>query len=99
MGYFRKSKFAYDAEKDLYTCPAGQTLRALGDAEDIRSQGKIVTYRARASACAACSLKPQCTTNKNGRSLRRSPKDEYIDLVRVCMETEPYRKALRKRMV
>ncbi len=99
VGFFRKSEFAYDAQKDLYVCPAGQTLRALGDAEDIRSRSKIVTYRARASACAACSLKPRCTTNKNGRSLRRSPKDEYIDIVRAYEETESYRKALRKRKV
>jgi transposase len=98
-GFFRKSEFVYDAEKDLYTCPAGRTLRALGDAEDIRRRGKIVTYRARASVCAACSLKPRCTTNKNGRSLRRSPKDEYIDIVRSYMRTEPYRKAIRKRKV
>jgi Transposase DDE domain len=40
-----------------------------------------------------------CTTNKNGRSLRRSPKDEYIDLVRAYIQIEPYRKALRKRKV
>jgi transposase len=99
VGFFRKSEFYYDAEKDLYTCPVGETLRALGDAEDIRSRGKIVTYRARGSVCAACSLKPRCTTNKNGRSLRRSPKDEYIDLVRAYMRTEPYQKALRKRKV
>jgi hypothetical protein len=86
-GFFHKSEFAYDAEKDIYTCPAGQTLRALGDAEDIRSRGKVVTYRGRASVCAECSLKPICTTNKNGRSLMRSPKDEYIDLIRVYEET------------
>ena len=99
VGFFRKSEFAYDVAKDLYVCPAGQTLRALGDARDILSRGKTVTYRARASACAECPLKPQCTTNKNGRSLRRSPKDEYIDLVRAYEQTEPYRKALRKRKV
>jgi hypothetical protein len=99
VGFFRKSAFAYDAGKDLYVCPAGETLRALGDAEDIRSQGKIVTYRARGSVCAACSLKPRCTTNKNGRSLRRGPGDGYIDLVRSYMETEPYRKAVSKRKV
>jgi len=63
------------------------------------SRGKIVTYRAKASVCAGCSLKPRCTTNKNGRSLRRSPKDEYIDLVRAYMQTEPYQKAVRKRKV
>jgi transposase len=99
VGFFRKSEFAYDPAKDLYVCPAGETLRALGDAEDIRSRGKIVTYRAKASVCAECLLKPGCTTNKNGRSLRRSPKDEYIDIVRAYMQTEPYQKAVRKRKV
>jgi transposase len=99
VGFFRKSEFAYDAEKDLYICPAGETLRALGVPQDIRSRGKVVTYRARGSVCAACSLKPQCTTNKNGRSLRRGPGDEYIDLLRVYMQTEPYQKAIRKRKV
>ena len=99
VDFFRKSEFAYDAAKDLYVCPAGETLRALGDAEDIRSRGKVVTYRAKASICAECSLKPRCTTNKNGRSLRRSPKDEHIDIVRAYMETEPYWKAVRKRKV
>ena len=99
VGFFRKSAFAYDAQKDLYICPAGETLRALGDPQDIRNRGKVVTYRARASACAACSLKPQCTTNKNGRSIRRGPGDKYIDLLRIYMETEPYQKAIRKRKV
>lgn len=58
-----------------------------------------MTYRATGSVCAACSLKPQCTTNKNGRSLRRGPGDEYIDRVRAYMETEAYKKAIRKRKV
>jgi len=97
--FFPKSAFTYDAEKDFYLCPAGETLRALGDAPDRRSRGKIVTYRAKDSICAACSLKPQCTTNKNGRSLRRGPEDEYIDLLRAYMLTEPYQKAIRKRKV
>ncbi len=99
VGFFRKSAFTYDSGKDLYVCPAGETLRALGDAEDIRSRGKVVTYRARASVCAECSLKPRCTTNKNGRSLRRGPGDDYIDLLRAYIETEPYQKAIRKRKV
>src|SRR5215210_6015759 len=97
--FFPKRDFNYDAEKDHYLCPAGETLRALGDAEDRRSRGKAVTYRARGSVCAVCSLKPQCTTNKNGRSLRRGPGDEYVDLLRAYMQTELYQKAIRKRKV
>jgi len=97
--FFPKSAFTYDAEKDLYICPAGETVRALGDAKDRRGRGMAVTYRARGSVCGVCSLKPQCTTNKNGRSLRRGPGDQYIDLLRAYMETEPYQKAIRKRKV
>ena len=99
VGFFPKSAFAYDAEEDLYLCPAGETLKALGDAEGNRRRGRIVTYRAKGSVCAACDLKPRCTTNKNGRSLRRGPGDGHIDLVRAYMETEPYRRAIRKRKV
>ena len=97
--FFPKSAFTYDAGKDLYICPAGETLRALGEAQDRRSRGKVVTYRARGSVCGACSLKPRCTINKNGRSLRRGPGDEDIDLLRAYTQTELYQKAIRKRKV
>jgi hypothetical protein len=98
-GFFPKSAFSYLAEEDLYLCPSGEALRALGDAEGNRRQGRVVTYRAKGSVCAACSLKARCTTNKNGRSLRRRPGDEYVELVRTYMQTEPYLKAIRKRKV
>jgi hypothetical protein len=98
-GFFPKSAFAYDAEEDRYLCPSGETLGALGDAEENRRRGRIVTYRAKGSVCAACALKPRCTTNENGRSLRRGPGDAHIDLVRAYMETKPYLKAIRKRKV
>ena len=71
----------------------------MGDAEENRRRGKVVTYRAKGSVCAACSLKPRCTTNKNGRSLRRRPGDEYVELVRAYMQTESYLRAIRKRKV
>jgi hypothetical protein len=71
----------------------------MGDAEEHRRQGRTITYRAGGSVCAACYLKPQCTTNKNGRSLRRGPGDEYIDKLKAYMQTEPYKKAIRKRKV
>jgi hypothetical protein len=36
---------------------------------------------------------------KQGRSLRRGPLEEYVDLVRAYRGSEPYEKALRKRRV
>jgi transposase len=91
--FFPKIAFAYDAERDLYVCPAGELLRRAG-----RSR-RGVTYRARGPVCSACSLKAKCTTNTQGRSVNRYPGDKYLERVRLYSETEPYRKALRKRKV
>ena len=87
--------FVYDAQKDLYTCPAGQTLRRRG--HDHR--GGYVRYAAKASTCNACPLKRGCTKSPKGRWVSRSLEEEYLDRLRAYRDTEPYRKALRKRAV
>jgi transposase len=93
--FFPPSAFAYDAERDLFRCPAGQELLPWnsGDARDGRR------YKAKAKIRAACSLKPGCTPNKRGRTVFRHFDEGYVDRVRAYRETEPYRKALRKRKV
>jgi transposase len=99
---FKRDDFFYDAQNDLYICPAGKPLRPLGKkaSEDHDDPGgKVVTYRAKASSCRTCELREQCTSNKAGRNLRRGPLEEYVDLVRAYWGTEPYEKALRKRAV
>ena len=87
--------FVYDAQKDLYTCPAGETLRRRG--HDYR--GGYVRYAAKASACNECPLKSKCTKGPKGRWVSRSLEEEYLDRVRAYRDTEAYRKALRKRAV
>jgi hypothetical protein len=75
------------------------TEMPLGKKEGV-DRGDRETYdRARASECAACPLKPRCTTNKNGRQLRRYPGERRVDLVRSYRGKAPYEKALRKRKV
>ena len=92
---FTKDAFVYDAEKDVYTCPAGETLRRQG--HDRR--GGYVRYAARSSVCNDCPLKSKCTKSPKGRWLSRSLQEEYLQRVRAYRDTEPYRKALRKRAV
>jgi transposase len=93
---FGKNEFIYDAERDLYTCPQGETLRRQGRDHKERS----IRYAAKPSACNACLLRSRCTkSKKKGRWLRRSLDEEYLDKVRAYGDTEPYRKALRKRQV
>ena len=92
---FTIEDFVYDAEKDLYTCPAGETLRRRG--HDRR--GGYVRYAASASACNECPLKSRCTKGPKGRWLSRGLEEEYLERVRAYRQTEAYRKALRKRAV
>ncbi|MDP9480625.1 MAG: IS1182 family transposase, partial [Actinomycetota bacterium] len=87
--------FVYDSERDLYTCPRGETLRRRG--HDHR--GGYVRYAAKASSCNPCPLKSKCTKGPKGRWLSRGLEEEYLERVRAYGQTEAYRKALRKRAV
>jgi Transposase DDE domain len=92
---FTKEAFAYDAQRDVYTCPQGEVLRRQG----FDRRGGYVRYAVRTGACNGCPLKSECTNNPKGRWVSRSLEEEYLERVRAYRETEPYRKALRKRAV
>jgi hypothetical protein len=92
---FGRDAFTYDAQKDLYTCPKGEVLRRQGYDHRERS----IRYAAKPSACKACALKARCTKSTKGRWIRRSFDEEYLERARAYRETEPYRKAMRKRAV
>ena len=93
--FFRQEDFNYDAELDVYVCPAGKELHFCQRQTTERSR----RYRARAKDCNHCPLKAQCTTSTQGRSLCRSVDEVYLDRVRAYHHTEAYKKALRKRQV
>ena len=59
--YFSRDAFDYDGERDVFTCPAGQTLAVIKVSQTERNK----TYATK--ACAGCALRPQCT-----RTARRS---------------------------
>ncbi len=93
--FLSAQEFTYDAERDLYVCPAGKELHYFAAHSTERSR----RYRAYAKDCNHCPLKAQCTTSKEGRSLCRSVDEEVLDRVRGYHETEAYKKAYRKRTV
>jgi hypothetical protein len=78
--------FSYDAEKDLYTCPTGETLHRLG--RDRR--GGYVKYGAKPSSCDGCHLKSKCTNSTSGRWISRGLGEEHLERVRTYRHTEPY---------
>jgi hypothetical protein len=93
--FFAPSRFRYDAERDVYVCPAGKELHL----DQPHSTERSLRYRAPAKDCNACPLKAQCTTSKQGRSLCRSVHEEVLDRVKGYHATEAYKKAYRKRTV
>src|SRR5215204_6281104 len=93
--FFSKEEFAYDPQRDLYRCPAGETLLP-------RTKNKarhLTVYKANAGTCEACELRPRCTENKTGRQVLRYFDEAYVERVRAYRGTFPYEKALRKRRV
>ena len=93
--FFSADRFRYEAERDVYICPAGKELHQ----DRAHSTERSLRYRARAKDCNHCPLKAECTTSKQGRTLCRSVDEEYLDRVRGYHETEDYKKAYRKRTV
>jgi transposase len=93
--FFGRESFSYNAEADHYTCPNGAILH--WDRHDYVNQADH--YRADAATCNACPLKPKCTKSDDGRSLRRSFYQEYLDRVAAYHQTAAYKKAYQKRKV
>ncbi len=93
--FFGKDQFAYDPERDLYTCPAGELLGP----RTRNAARSLIVYQAKVGTCERCPLKPECTTSKLGRQILRHFEEEYVERVKGYRGTFPYEKALRKRRV
>lgn len=74
---FRKEKFKYDAEKDIYICPAGQQLEFF---ENTSKNG--MKYRKyKCSYCNNCKYRDNCTSSQNGRTLQRWEHEDVLENV------------------
>jgi transposase len=93
--FFGKGAFSYDAQADAYRCPGGKDLRF----RKHKHTERVRVYQAPAATCNACALKPRCTDSANGRQVKRSCDEAYLERVRGYHATEGYRKAIRKRQV
>jgi len=85
-GLFSQEAFRYDAALDQFCCPNGAalTLRQVRQGER--------RYRPRASDCAACPLRPQCTRGKV-RTLTISPYHAYLQEARRLQTTAAAKRA------
>jgi len=83
-GFFRKDEFRYDAEKDAYICPAGQTLATRYESK-LRDLKKF-DYSSKA-ACLACPLKSRCTNNY--RKVSRLENEAVMDRMAERLKARP----------
>ena len=81
-GLFTRQDFIYDAENDLYTCPAGQKLTKGLARSDRRDD--IDHYR-HLTACFTCSLRPKCTPDKLKR-LKRWRHEHVLDKMQARLD-------------
>jgi hypothetical protein len=91
---FGKSRFRYDAQKDVYLCPGNQELTYRFSTFEL---GRGLRYY-RASACNSCALKKQCTRNKANRTITREDNEELMEQMAERMKAQPQKFALRKQL-
>jgi hypothetical protein len=91
--FFGKNEFAYDPERDLYTCPAGEMLK-LRTRNVARS---LIGYRVKAGTCKACSLNSDRTANNTGRQILRHFDEVYVDGVKAYRGGFLYKKPCANR--
>ena len=94
-GLFTRQDFIYDAEKDHYTCPAGEHLTR-GRVRSDRS-GDIDHYR-HLTACFTCPLKPRCTAEKV-RRIKRWEHEDVLDMMQDRLDRMPNAMGVRRQTV
>jgi transposase len=76
-GIFPERAFVYDAQRDQFTCPSGQTLQR----RRFVQRQHVWEYGAAKGACAGCALRTQCTRSKTGRTVTRH---EHAEVLEIC---------------
>lgn len=89
---FPDTLFAYDVDSDIYRCPAGQRLKR----KSLHRHRQSLDYAPK-KVCAACALRPHCTQNKMGRSIKRHLRPDALDAMRVRTRSSPARRDIRTR--
>ena len=89
-GLYPMNDFIYNKQQDTYTCPDNQILNTNGSVYN-KGNHKVKHYKTK--ACKGCTLREQCTQNKNGRFIERSIYQEALDenKKRVNQNPEYYR--------
>ena len=96
-GIFNRSQFKYDADKDVYICPANEDLPYRFSS--VEKGMTVKRYWVDAPTCQACELKPQCSSSKQSRRITRWEHQDDIDHLDDLMAAMPESMLIRKQTV
>jgi len=92
-GIFSDDVFIYDKQTDTYTCPVGKKLKP----KSLHMSRQSMDYAASSSDCWVCDLRPQCTRNKAGRTIKRHLRQDELDYMRALARTTTSKKDIKTR--
>lgn len=75
-GPYAKSKFTFDAERDIYVCPRGEELPLQGVWSATAGNPATRLYRCGNDACP---VKSACTSDKRGRGIKRRDGEDAVE--------------------
>ena len=90
---FGDEVFTYDPGRDIYLCPAGQTLKP----RRMHPIRRTIEYKAPARVRAGCVLRAQCTRSHHGRTVQRHEKQAALDLARAQAHSAAARRDRQRR--
>ena len=91
---FYSDRFVYNANRDLYICPAGEEMPFWKRSNRGRGfEGRLY----RSMFCGSCSVRGKCTRNKRGRYMFRGKYDGAVDRLRDRLGTSEGKEKCRLR--
>jgi transposase len=94
-GFYGKKAFRYDAEKDVYHCPAGARLPRRRQMQD---KGRTLFNYDNPKACAGCPLKTRCTNTRH-RTVSRWEHEASLERMAAAVAAAPEKLARRKTLI
>jgi len=94
LGLYGKNRFRYEAQKNVYVCPAGAALTYRFRSQE---QGRWLSYY-RARGCASCARKQQCTRNRGNRTITREDNEPLMEAMAQRLQAQPQKFKLRKEL-
>ena len=95
LGLYAKKDFTYDADQDVYRCPAGA---ALTHRFNTYEKGRALRYY-RASGCQSCPLKEKCTRQQGNRTITREEDEGLMEAMAARVKAQPEKLRRRKGLV